>query len=166
MHECRMNSSRSVCRLGQTGIREHTDSNSMFSSVLWELVFCQDSRFDKKVWVNNWNSRQAALEPAAYQSFLNENTSVPAGRAKGQKILSQIWDAFAEYTEVKLCCFCSSIFILIRLVLSGCRWSNDMQGGDEQRFRKLVQYCSSSSILTKVSWALWCGRCWLIDLKS
>lgn len=61
--------------------------------------------------------------------------------------------------EVKLCCFCFPIYILIRL-------SKDMQGGDEQRLRKLFQYSSGSSILTKVYRALWCGRRWWIDLQS
>lgn len=61
--------------------------------------------------------------------------------------------------EVKLCCCCFSIYILIRL-------SKDMVGGDEQHFSKLFQYFTGSSILTKVDWALWCGHCWLIDLKA
>lgn len=39
--------------LVNTGICEHTDGNSMLSRVLWELVFCQDSGFDKKMWVND-----------------------------------------------------------------------------------------------------------------
>lgn len=44
--------------------------------------------------------------------------------------------------EVKLCCPCFSIYILIRL-------SKDMLGGKEQHFRKLFQYLRSLSILTK-----------------
>lgn len=40
-------------------------------------------------------------EPGAYQSMLNENTALPAGRAG---ISPQIRDVFAEYTEGKMCC--------------------------------------------------------------
>lgn len=68
-------------------------------SVYSVLVFLPWLRFDKKAWVNNSKNRQAALEPEAYQSFLHENRSVPTGRATGQKILSEIWDVFAEHTD-------------------------------------------------------------------
>lgn len=71
----------------------------VFQCIMGTGVFLPWLRFDKKAWVNNWKNGQAALEPAAYQSLLHENSSVPTGRATGQKILSQIWDVFAEYTD-------------------------------------------------------------------
>lgn len=99
LHNARMLSRLSICRPGQTRVHQGAESNSSFFSVLWALVFMPWLRFDKKAWVNNWKDRQAALQPAAYQSLLHENTSVPTGRATGRKILSQIRDVFAEYTD-------------------------------------------------------------------
>lgn len=133
----------------------------LFFSVLWTLVFLPWLRLDKKAWVNNWENRQAALEPAAYQKLFAWKYISANREGNGTKKYYHRYEMFLLNTqiEVKLCCFCFSIYILIRL-------SKDMQGGDEQHFRKLFQYFSGSSILTKVYWALWCGRCWLIGLKS
>lgn len=134
----------SVCRFGQAGIYEHTDSNCTFCEIIWDLVFCHDSGVDKRVWVDSWKSR------------------VTTGRAawRDEKILSQIWGVFAECTEVKLCCLLFHLHPdkpgLIRIQMF-----YDMQVGDERGFRKLDQHFSSSRNFIKVYWALTAA-----DLKS
>ena len=106
----------------------------LFFSVLWALVFLPWLRFDKKAWVNNWKNRQAALEPAAYQSFCMKIHQCQK-RGQWDKKYYHRYEMFLLNTQIqmKLRCSCFPIYILIRL-------SKDMLGGYEQHFRKLFQY--------------------------
>lgn len=161
LHNAWMLSRLSICRPGQTRVHQGAESNSSFFSVLWALVFMpwlKDSIRKPESTTERTDRRH--YNQQLIKAFCMKIHQCQQGGQRDEKYYLR-YEMFLLNTqiEVKLCCFCFPIYILIRL-------SKDMQGGDEQRLRKLFQYSSGSSILTKVYLALWCGRRWWIDLQS